>query len=121
MLLEQNFAHFLKLLGVKHRTLTHWLITPLLIAAIGVFNGNDYVSLILFSIALGMLTHDIGDMLTNRGIRGFFFPLFPNMNVLLLPRILVFETFSVAEMIVNLFLFLSILVQGYFIYAAQIG
>jgi len=114
------FAHFLKLLGVKHRTLTHWLITPLILVLIGANLNNAYFQFTLFSVAFGMLAHDVGDMLTKGGIHGFFFPLFPNSKIVLLPNFLLFETFSVAEMIINQFLLISIFVQGYLIYVSQV-
>ena len=113
-------ADLLKLFGLKHRTLTHWLITPLAIAIIGIMVNNNYLSLILFSMAFGILAHDVGDMLTKGGIYGFFFPFFPNTRIVLLPNFLLFKTFSTTEMIINLFLFISIPVQGYFIYATKI-
>ena len=91
-------AYFLKVLGLKHRTLTHWLITPLLISLIGCFVENELLSLILFSLAIGILAHDIGDMLTRGGIYGFLFPFFPRTQIALLPKVLRFETFSLTEM-----------------------
>lgn len=98
-------AEFLHLLGLKHRTITHWLITPLLIASCGYFVEHEFVSLVIFSIAFGILAHDIGDLLTNGGIGGFLFPFFPNTKIVLLPKVLRFETFSFVEMIFNALLF----------------
>ena len=97
-------AYFLKMLGLKHRSLTHWFITPSLIAVCGYFLQNDLASLVLYSMAFGILAHDIGDLLTNGGINGFFFPFFPNSKIVLLPRVLRFETFSLTERFFIVFL-----------------
>ena len=84
---------------IKHRTLTHYLITPLLVFSLSLFLLVPYSFAQLFcvGIALGMLMHDIGDMLTNGGIRGFFFPFFPNTRIAILPSFLRFETFGFVE------------------------
>ena len=94
------FAQFLKLMGLKHRTVTHWLITPLLIALVGYFLLEDIEQIIILSIAFGILAHDIGDLLTKGGIDGFFYPLFPQRKIVLLPRFLRFKTFSIQEMMI---------------------
>lgn len=99
-------SYFLKLIGVKHRTITHWLILPISLVAIGYFIGNVLFSQILYAIAFGVLLHDIGDMLTKGGIYGFFFPFFHKTKIVLLPEFLRFETFSFSEMIVVFFLLL---------------
>lgn len=84
---------------IKHRTLTHYLITPLLIIALSlyVFAPYSFSQLFCLSLAIGMLMHDIGDMLSNGGIRGFFFPFLPNTRIALLPSFLRFETFGFVE------------------------
>ncbi|MFA6195380.1 MAG: metal-dependent hydrolase [Sulfurimonas sp.] len=102
----------LKLFGLKHRTITHWLITPVLIGLVGYyFVEHELLSLILLSIAFGIFAHDIGDLLTNGGINGFLFPFFRNTKIGLLPRVLRFETFSVTEMF---FIILLIGFNAYF-------
>ena len=87
----------------KHRTLTHYLILPLIIAIAGLFTSG-LNQLICFSFAFGILMHDVGDMLTKGGINGFFFPLFSNAKIALLPRALRFYTNSIAEYMIILFL-----------------
>ena len=84
---------------VKHRTLTHYLITPMLIIALAFYLIPPYSfsQLFFYALGIGILMHDIGDMLTNGGIRGFFFPFFPNTRIALLPSFLRFETFGLIE------------------------
>ena len=87
----------------KHRTITHYFIVPLLITILGFFMSG--VSQILcFSLAFGILMHDVGDMLTKGGINGFFFPMLPNTKIALLPRALRFYTNSITEYMIILFL-----------------
>jgi len=104
---------------IKHRTLTHYLITPLLIIALSLSLLTPYSFSQLFSIslAIGMLMHDMGDMLTNGGIRGFFFPFFPNTRIALLPSFLRFETFGFVE---HLFI-LAILLPANIYFLFQLG
>lgn len=56
-----------------HRTITHWFVTRIImmITAVMFFDGN--ISLFVVSLAIGMLMHDVGDLLTG-GIRGYFWP-----------------------------------------------
>ncbi len=97
----------------KHRTLTHYLILPLIIAILGFF-ASGLNQLICFSFAFGILMHDVGDMLTKGGINGFFFPFFPNTKIVLLPRALRFYTDSITEYMVILFLMITNLFLAYF-------
>lgn len=99
-------SYGLKIIGLKHRTITHWLISPILLAAFAYGLNDFYITAILYAIAIGILLHDIGDMLTKGGIYGFFFPFFPNTKIVLLPNALRFETFSLYEHILIFFLFL---------------
>lgn len=96
---------FLKVLGLKHRTLTHWLITPFLVLLIGYLLNNSF-SIYMYALAFGILAHDIGDLLTKGGIKGFLFPFFPKVRISLLPRVLRIETFSLTEMFFNFSLLL---------------
>lgn len=98
-------SYALKVIGIKHRTITHWLIFPLLIALLAYFLDNSIATPLLYSLAFGVLAHDIGDMLTKGGINGFFYPLFPSTKIAILPRFLRFQTFSFIEYIIVLFLF----------------
>ena len=111
-------SHFFKLMGLQHRTMTHWLITPVLIAIFAYLIDDRFFSLIFFSLAFGMLAHDIGDLLTKGGIKGFFFPFFKNTKIGLLPYAIRFQTFSTTEMFfnslligVNLYLYSSLTVK----------
>ncbi len=100
----------------KHRTITHYLIFALAIAFTGFFLP-DY-KYIFYSIAIGVLLHDCGDMLTKGGITGFFFPFFPNTRIVLLPRFLRFYTNSINEyflilglVCLNIFLTITLLMR----------
>lgn len=103
---------------VKHRTFTHYLILPALLVCIAFFTLKPYSleQLLVYSISVGMILHDIGDMLTETGIRGFFYPLFPNTRITVLPRFMRFTTFSVTEYLfigavlvpLNIYLFLHL-------------
>jgi len=96
----------------KHRTFTHYFILPVIIAIIGLFIvGLNQV--ICFSLAFGILLHDMGDMLTKGGINGFFFPFFPNTKIALLPRAVRFYTNSITEYMVILFLMIVNLFLAY--------
>lgn len=83
----------------KHRGTTHYLITPsvLFLCAYFFLETNSLIKLFLFSLCFGILLHDLGDMLTNGGIRGFLLPLFPNTRIALLPSFMRFDTFSLTE------------------------
>jgi len=102
-------ADFLKLLGLKHRTFTHWLIVPISIATLGFITNDFVVSMISYSLAYGILAHDIGDLITKGGIRGFFFPLFKDKKIVILPSFLRFKTFSISEyLVIGLLMILNI-------------
>jgi inner membrane protein len=96
---------------IKHRGITHYLITPVVMFLCTYYlldNSNPFVKLFLFSLCIGVLMHDLGDMLSNGGIRGFLFPLFPNTRIALLPSFLRFDTFSLTEYVfIGLVLFPS--------------
>jgi len=88
-------------LGIEHRGFTHFLIIPLSLMLISylVMDGGW-----LFWLAFGILMHDLGDMLTKSGIKGFFYPLFERKRIGLLPKKFRFKTFSFAEKVVILIL-----------------
>jgi len=95
-------SYLIQAIGIKHRTLTHWLIVPLLL-----ISGAYYISsYYLLAFALGLFLHTIGDLITNTGIRGYFFPILPNTKIVLLPEILRFDTFSITEIVINFCLFI---------------
>lgn len=99
-------AYSLKAIGIKHRTITHWLIFPLVVAFAGYALSDSFFTPVLYALAFGILMHDVGDMLTKGGINGFFFPFFPNTKIAILPRFLRFQTFSITEQFFVIFLFL---------------
>ena len=95
----------LKILGVKHRTLTHYLIFPLFIFLISFFLEGVY-KLIAVGIAFGVLMHDVGDLLTKSGIKCFFYPFLKDKTIRLLPKEFAFYTNSITEHIIVSILFL---------------
>ena len=106
-------SELFRVMGLKHRGFTHWLIVPLLISLIGYLVQDRLYSLILYSFAFGILAHDIGDLITRGGIYGFFFPFFRKTKIVALPSIFRFQTFSFSEMIVIFILFAT---NGYLYY-----
>ncbi|NBK99600.1 MAG: hypothetical protein EOM50_16605 [Erysipelotrichia bacterium] len=113
---ESYIGNKLKLFSIviasifKHRTFTHYLITPIIGLLLTYFfvESATYTQLFFYAFSIGILMHDLGDMLTNGGIRGFFFPLFPNTRITLLPSFLRFSTFSLTEYVfIGLVLFPS--------------
>lgn len=98
-------AYPLKILGIKHRTITHYLIFPLFIFLISFFLEGIY-KLIAVGIAFGVLMHDIGDLLTKGGIKGFFYPFLKDKTIRLLPKEFAFYTNSITEHIIVFILFL---------------
>lgn len=103
---------------VKHRTLTHYLLLPLLLIVFGFYLENYTYKIIIYGFAIGMLLHDAGDMLTKGGIRGFFFPLFSSKKIVLLPDILRFRTFSMQEYI---FIIFALIPLNIFFYLCIVG
>ncbi|NCB48818.1 MAG: metal-dependent hydrolase [Clostridia bacterium] len=101
---------------VKHRTFTHYLLLPLVLFTFAFFmmEQSSLSQLLIYAIAFGMINHDIGDMLTNGGIKGFFFPLFPNTRIAILPSFLRFDTFSLVEHFFIIFFLIPI--NSYFVF-----
>ena len=95
----------LKFLGIKHRTITHYLIFPLFIFLISFFLEGIY-KLIAVGIAFGVLMHDVGDLLTKSGIKCFFYPFLKDKTIRLLPKKFAFYTNSITEHIIVSILFL---------------
>jgi len=60
------FSEVLKLSGMRHRTYTHSLLFPFLIALFGIFHP------IFYFIAFGAFMHIIEDFLTNSGVPLFY-------------------------------------------------
>ncbi len=94
---------------MKHKTFTHYLITPLLIILLGMYAvDGHYGKLVVISIGIGCLLHDMGDMFTMNGIKGFFFPFFNKTNIVLAPKFLRFQTNSSTEYFVMYFIMIPI-------------
>jgi inner membrane protein len=60
------FSEPLKMLGIKHRSYTHSLFFPLVIALFGTFHP------IFYFIAFGSFMHTMEDMITNSGVYLFY-------------------------------------------------
>lgn len=56
------FSEFFKLIGIKHRTVTHSIFFPLFISILGVIHP------IFYFIAFGVLMHILEDAITNSGV-----------------------------------------------------
>jgi len=105
----------------KHRTFTHYLIFPLVLALIAFFYiDNTFNKVTILGFAIGILLHDIGDMLTKGGIKGFSWPIFPNTRIALLPYFLRFKTFSIEE---SVLIYLGLIPLNVFLvfYLSKIG
>lgn len=86
---------------LKHKTYTHYLFLPVGIFVFSFYFIEDLgIKISLMGFAVGILLHDMGDMFTMNGIRGFLYPFFPNTNIVLLPCFLRFTTNGMVEYIV---------------------
>lgn len=85
---------------ISHRGITHFLIIPLGILLLAYYEDDLNIKFALLGFAIGILAHDIGDMLTKGGIIGFLFPFFMSKKIALLPEPLRFITGSITEYIV---------------------
>ena len=72
---------------VRHRGVTHFLFAPVVIWWVGTMLENYLLELLFKSIALGWLSHLLGDLLVGNGVKGFLFPIYsgritfyPKMN-----------------------------------------
>ena len=92
-----------------HRGFTHFLIFPLLIFFGLYFFIDDECKPLLFAFCLGNLLHQVGDMLTNTGIKHYFYPL-SDVSAVLLPRCLRFNTGMLFEKFVFLPLMVVVLI-----------
>lgn len=103
-----------------HRGFTHWLIFPMLIYVVTFFSYNRYHVEILF-LCFGVITHQVGDMMTNTGIDNYFFPFIffkLRYKTVILPEKLRFKTGSNIEIffVFPLFMLLSILMFLFIFY-----
>lgn len=99
-------AVLLEAIGVKHRTITHWALIPVILIITSTLMFGVKEATIYFSISYGMLMHSAGDMLTKGGIKGFFFPFFKEKTIRILPYRLAFYTGSSQEYVFILLLLL---------------
>ena len=102
-------------LSFTHRGFTHFFIFPFLIALLGLALLPYYktYALICLALSLGILLHQIGDMLTISGIPYYFFPL-SSKKAVLLPRFLRFKTGGkVEKMIFSIVLVPLVALFGY--------
>jgi inner membrane protein len=72
------------------------------------------MKIILMGLAIGIFSHDIGDMLTKGGIRGFFFPFFRNKTIGLLPKVFRFYTGTLTEYLVISVIIVKLLLVGFY-------
>jgi inner membrane protein len=89
----------------KHRTFSHFFFVSVILILVGLngYQNNEiYQASIFIGLSFGILTHDIGDMLTG-GIRGFFFPFWVDSNISLLPHWLAIEVGSAVEYVMMIF------------------
>ena len=82
---------------ISHRGITHFLCVPLFFIIIAFMQNDIIMKIIFLALGIGIISHDVGDMLTKGGIRGFFFPFFPSRTIALLPKFLRFYTNSFTE------------------------
>ena len=102
----KGIAYFLNF-SLGHRGFTHFLIFPILLLGLSFF----FESHLIYAFILGVLLHQVGDLLTNNGIRGYFFPFFPKRSFVLLPKPLRFQTGGMFEY----FTFLPVMILLFFI------
>ena len=98
---------------VSHRTFTHYLIFPILVFLYGFYFLEGISKVFTVGLAVGILLHDLGDMLTKGGIVGFFWPILAKTRVALLPKPLRFYTGSFQEKILTMTLLVSNIAMGY--------
>jgi len=96
----------------RHRGITHsiWAILLPLVLAIG--TGSHF----LFGLTVGVMTHIMGDMLTNSGVKGFLSPFYEG-RITLLPLEYRFQTGGTVEYII---IFILLLVDGYLLLSASV-
>ena len=101
-------SHFLSF-SFGHRGLTHFCVFPMLIFSVFAWFVPNLDLLVAF--CLGVYLHQVGDMLTNSGIQGYFYPMASERNIVLLPKLLRFST----GMLFEKFVFLPLMMLGFLI------
>lgn len=85
-------------LALGHRGLIHSLLFCILIASGALLCPMYSFGFYFFiSCGIGCLLHDIADMFTDGGIKGFFFPFFSRTRIALLPSFLMVKTNTISE------------------------
>lgn len=98
-------SRMLKELGIEHRRITHNFFLALSFVAIGLILGE--YGIFLLGVGIGALVHDLGDMFTKGGIRGFFAPVHKG-TARILPKRICFYTGSAAEyVLITLLMFIT--------------
>lgn len=93
-----------------HRGLTHSIVFAFLVGVLSFFfQPLSFWHIFFISAGVGCILHDMADMVTNEGVKGFFFPFFPNKRAVLLPRFLRFNTGSAVELFVILAMSISLI------------
>lgn len=88
---------------LKHRGITHYFITPILLFAILYFTISPENRIIVYLIISGWVLHIVGDSMTKSGIPNAFFPF--KLSFYLFPKIFRFKTFGPTERYIVLPLF----------------
>lgn len=60
--------------ALGHRTITHWFVTRVLLMLFSIAFLDGNAAMFVASLVVGMLIHDVGDLMTG-GVRGYFWPL----------------------------------------------
>lgn len=102
---------------IEHRGITHYLLIPLLLLIFNyIYVEEQSTKIVIYAFAIGNICHDMGDLLTKGGIRGFFYPLMPSTTIGLLPKFLRFRTNSIVEYIFMFFLIgLNVYIINFFL------
>jgi len=99
--------------ALGHRGLIHSFMFSILIGLLSLFCPMYSFGFYFFiACGIGCLLHDIADMLTDGGIKGFFFPFFRENRIVLLPSFLRIKTNTVSE---YLFFIPMFFLLGFFI------
>lgn len=100
-----------------HRGATHFLVFPLPIIASLYFITDTVVCLFVFGIIIGYISHFLGDLSADEGIKNFLFPFGKReKRYVLLPRKFRFKTNSFAEHVLSSVLGVLLLLECYLIY-----
>ncbi len=99
----------------EHRGLTHMFIFTVIIYSLS-FVFDTYISICIKFLAFGVLMHQLGDLITNTGIRNYLFPI-PISNV---KSFITFKTDGIIESIIKVILLFMLILQIYFYFGEGI-